>query len=582
MKKRLLITVIVMILVMTMIAGCGQSKVPATDSKGDQTTSGSDKTGDRGSTKYLTGIELFKQGVSDYQYDYGQVKKWDNKLTVTFGRPMDLNAQEFQKMAEAGEPIENSRWIQYFREALNIECVYELTNPIQADYEQQLILGMSSNDLPDIFLVFTQSLINQMAEAGIIHDLTNIYQANVNRTLGDLIEAEGTEIYGTAMVDGKLYAIPQKMPSTNSYNHCWVRRDWLEKFGLDLPKTMDDVKNIAKIFKENLPDNIGLMFSNSYLYEYPGIFWAFGGQQNSSRNQWIEKGGKLVFAEIQPEMKGGLKWIRDMYASGLINPEWATEDTWAALKNYVATNRCGIFYGPHWYGFSLQAYEQSDSMDETADWIACGLPVGIPDLDIQIPANNVIDGWICVNSDFKTPEVAVHLLNAYTEKLFGKNNEFAKYFASDLNSMMWKASPIWSLSATVDLDPCDIMMKAWDSKTKTMDESKLYGSGLTYWNYIKEGQSAYNYMFGPQDSAFVFVKKTYPQALLWNKHLTGPTKTQVERWSSMQELIDTYFLKMINGEIDIDTGFDQMVAEWSKLGGDQVTREINEIYDQFK
>ncbi|NLM11683.1 MAG: hypothetical protein GX213_13075 [Clostridiaceae bacterium] len=79
-----------------------------------------------------------------------------------------------------------------------------------------------------------------------------------------------------------------------------------------------------------------------------------------------------------------------------------------------------------------------------------------------------------------------------------------------------------------------------------------------------------------------FVKKTYPQTLLWNKHLTGPTKTQVERWSSMQELIDTYFLNMITGKIDIDTSFDQMVAEWNKLGGEQVTRDVNEIYNQFK
>lgn len=46
----------------------------------------------------------------------------------------------------------------------------------------------------------------------------------------------------------------------------------------------------------------------------------------------------------------------------------------------------------------------------------------------------------------------------------------------------------------------------------------------------------------------------------------------------MTELLDTYYLKMINGEIDIDTGFDQMVTEWKQLGGEQVTEEVNAEY----
>jgi putative aldouronate transport system substrate-binding protein len=361
------------------------------------------------------GKTLYEQGIQDYQYAAGEMKTYDETLHLTFGRNMDLNSENWLKMAEQGEPIENNRWIQYYRDKLNIECEYSLTNASLGDYNQQILLAMTSGELPDVFHVFDQSMIKQLAEAGAIWDMTEIWQENANETLGHLVESEGTNIYSTGMYDGKLYAIPQKMPSTNSYNHCWVRRDWLEELGLDIPQTMDDVKNVAQAFKEHYEDNVGLMFGNSYMYEYEGIFWAFGGKENKDRNQWVKQGdGTLKFAEILPEMKEGLRWLNEMYEEGLINQEWATEDTWTALSNYVATNRCGIFYGPHWYGFSLQSYEET--MDESADWVPCGLPTGIEGQTPQIPANNTVDGWICVSSACENPEAVVHMLNAYVEK----------------------------------------------------------------------------------------------------------------------------------------------------------------------
>lgn len=576
-SKKLVSVLLVLGLVTTLFSGCGKKE---TQTEGVGTDSASDSAESEAGGGYLTAAELYKGGVADFKYKAGEFKKYEDTLHLTFGRPIDFNATELVAMAEAGEPVENNRWIQYYRDALNIECEYGLTNASGGDYNQQILLAMSAGELPDIFQVYDLSMLSQLAEAGAIWDLTEIYQDNVNETLGNLLESEGTAIYSTGMYDNRLYAIPQKMPSTNAYDHCWVRRDWLEEQGLDVPETMDDVKNIARTFVDNYEDNIGLMFSNSYMFEYQAIFWAFGGGDNNSRDQWLlQPDGKLAYSEVQPEMKEGLKWLNDMYESGLINPEWSTEDTYAALNNYVATNRCGIFFGPHWYGFSLQAFEQT--MDESADWISCGIPTGKEGVEIQVKANNVVDGWLCVNKDCENPEAVIQLLNAYSEKLFGANNDFENFFACKENSSLRKATPLWTLSATVDLDPCESMIRAYDPETGVMKEEELEGAGKTYWNYIKEDMSAYKYMFGPVDSCFSFVHKTYPDIILWNQYQGAPTPTQNDRWSSMQEMIDTYCLKMINGEIEIDSGFDEMVQKWNELGGTQVTAEVNEMYASF-
>lgn len=234
---------------------------------------------------YKTGAELYKEGITDYKYKAGEIMKYDEPVTLTFGRPIDFNASAFVKMAENGEPVTDNRWIKLYREKVNVNAEYALDNASGTDYGQQLLLAMTAGELPDVFLISDLSMLNQMAEAGVIMDLTEIWQANANETLGKLVEAEGTAIYGASMVDGKLYAIPQKMPSTNEYDHLWVRRDWLKEQGLEMPKTMADVKNIAKVFKENYEENVGLLFGNNYMWDMQAIFWAFGGGNNKNRDQ---------------------------------------------------------------------------------------------------------------------------------------------------------------------------------------------------------------------------------------------------------------------------------------------------------
>ena len=95
------------------------------------------------------GKTLYEQGIQDYKYAAGEMKKYDEPLHLTFGRNMDLNAENWLKMAQQGEPIENNRWIQYYRDKLNIDCEYALTNANLGDYNQQILLAMASGELPD-------------------------------------------------------------------------------------------------------------------------------------------------------------------------------------------------------------------------------------------------------------------------------------------------------------------------------------------------------------------------------------------------------------------------------------------------
>ena len=65
--------------------------------------------------------------------------------------------------------------------------------------------------------------------------------------------------------------------------------------------------------------------------------------------------------------------------------------------------------------------------------------------------------------------------------------------------------------------------------------------------------------------------------MIWPVSYTHLDVYKRQRWSSMQEIIDTSYIKMITGEEDVDEGFDKMVSDWMAAGGDKVTEEVNAI-----
>lgn len=574
MKRRIswIMAALVLISAISVLGGCS----PAESETASKDTSGSAASGQTTDSPANTGTSqaLSATGVGETQYAAGTYKKFDDLITVTFGNIIDENSDGVLAMEANGEPLEDNRWTRYIQEELNIKSEYELLVATSPDYNQKLLLAMSSGTLPDVFLVNDLSVLKQLAESGAIADMTSVYKENVNETLRDIMEYEGTEIYNPVTFDNKLYAIPVKMPSTNGYNHCFVRQDWLDELKLDRPETMEDVHDIAKAFIENYDNNIGLMLNEEYVSESKGIFWAFGGT-TAVRKYWEAlDDGTVGFSEVQPAMKGGLAWLRDMYAQGLVNKEFSTQDIAKAFE-YVANNQCGIFFAPHWYGFRLQSAEAS--MDDTANWVAAGLPTGIEGEETKVYATNTFDGVYCVNANFEHPEVLVHILNAYSEKLFGADNDFDNFFACPENSGCWSTAPVHVLHPLVDLTPHQQMKDALENGT----QAQLTGSGKSYQAYIDEGLSAYQYMFGPKDSCFNFVDDTYPDIVQWNTYYGAPTPTWADRWSTMQELIDVTYLKIIQGQVDLEEGFDKMVQEWNSIGGEAVTKEVNEIYATY-
>jgi putative aldouronate transport system substrate-binding protein len=61
----------------------------------------------------------------------------------------------------------------------------------------------------------------------------------------------------------------------------------------------------------------------------------------------------------------------------------------------------------------------------------------------------------------------------------------------------------------------------------------------------------------------------------------APTETMTSKMSTLTDLQDEVFTKIILGEESIDA-FDKFVEDFNALGGEDITREVNEWYDSVK
>ena len=55
----------------------------------------------------------------------------------------------------------------------------------------------------------------------------------------------------------------------------------------------------------------------------------------------------------------------------------------------------------------------------------------------------------------------------------------------------------------------------------------------------------------------------------------APTETMVKRWSTLKDMQDETFTKIIAGSESIEA-FDSFVEQWKSLGGDTIAQELKD------
>ena len=222
-----------------------------------------------------------------------------------------------------------------------------ITVPSNDEYITKVNLLIASDEMPDIITDSSVLEYYKHVSQGLFIELTDLLEKYGQNILAAR-PAENFE--NLKWTDGKLYVISSSV--NPGYDGMMVRKDWLDKVNLPVPETLEDFKNVAKVFAENDMNGNGKADELGYggwnpsdpIIPFNAFFCAYGANPYG----WILKDGKVVHGGLQTETKEAVKFLSQMYAEGLIDPEYLTTDR-TKLNEKVGTERVGLLTDQLWY-----------------------------------------------------------------------------------------------------------------------------------------------------------------------------------------------------------------------------------------
>ncbi|SDE26646.1 putative aldouronate transport system substrate-binding protein [Paenibacillus sp. UNCCL117] len=507
-----------------------------------------------------------------------QNAKYDPPIEITTAKQM-YNAAKFV----GGQTNDKNVWTDLFERELGIKLKYAWTTPEGADYKSKVNVTIASNALPD-FMQVNDSQLGQLAENELIADLTEVYNKYASPDLKKVMDNAGNALK-MATLNGKLMALPLPAASVDQAQLVWIRADWLKKLNLPEPKTMADLYAISEAFATKDPDDNGkadtygialyksFNTNNASLMGFVNGFHAY-------YDQWIEdKSGNLVYSSIQPEMKAALLKLKEMYKVGQIDKEFSVKDRTKAIQD-LSSGKNGINFAT--FSAPTTTYQAGYDLDPKTDWKPYPL-LSVDGSPVKAQITPDAAGYFAVSKASKHPEALILLANKVIEQYKNMKTADDPYFFSINNYHLYTDLGSF-IPTTRNLEK----YKAIDEAMKSKLSDKLTGDQLTDYNHIQsflKGESpkmwSVNKIYG-EGGAFSINQSYYDKGLYSRSLYYGPpTPSMIEKKASLDTLQSTVFTKIIMGN-DAPDEFEKFVSDWSKLGGEQITKEVNEWYRNNK
>lgn len=506
--------------------------------------------------------------------------KYDPPITLTSVRIIN---DTFKFME--GQTIDNNMWTKALEDKLGIKIKYDWV--VSGDQpggqgEQKMNVSIASGDLPEVIPVNAKQL-QQLQDAGELEDLTAVYDKYASPFLKEILNQDGPSALASATFGGKLMAIPNTGSSMDGAAMIWIRTDWLQKLGLEPPKTMDDVLKISDAFTNQDPDGNGKkdtygIAMNKDLY---GGFADITGLMNGFHaypKQWIkDAGGNLVYGSIQPEMKQALGALQELYKKGQIDKEFGVKDGGKEAE-LTSSDKIGMEFGQMWN--PLFPLVDNKKNNPNAQWQSYAL-VSNDDQPVTPQVGFSTGQYYAVKKGAAHPEAVIKAMNLFVETGWGETTtpeNYAAYFTSE-GFEKFKMMPFQAWPARKNLDIYLHVTAVMDSKDTTQlnaEEKDNYSKIASFLDGTSKDPLnwAYERIFAKEGSFKVIDNYVSNNLLKMTEFYGAPTPAMVEKDSTLQKREIETFTKIIMGD-SLDN-FDKFVTEWKKLGGDQITQEVND------
>ena len=255
-----------------------------------------------------------------------------------------LTIKVFQWVVENQQvDFENLWFYKELEKKTNIKVEWEAVK--DGDWNTKLNLMLASGDWPDV--IMRGGLSKDMVEdfgpnQGILlplDDLIKEYMPNYSSRLGmNNVSAS------LPSSDGQMYFIGNL--TAQNINHdgtFFINKAWLDKLGLEIPTTVDELTEVLRAFRDGDPNGNGLKdeipFSAAEIHHQTSGVYNHFAMFGVPLQRWvyavIDEENKVVFPGYMDGFRAAVEWLNLCYTEGLLDPEAMTQDSngWGTKVN---------------------------------------------------------------------------------------------------------------------------------------------------------------------------------------------------------------------------------------------------------
>jgi putative aldouronate transport system substrate-binding protein len=265
---------------------------------------------------------------------------------------VELTVEVFDRGTDGGksDPTKNN-WTDWIQKKLLEDENIKVTFIPVSRWDENTALNnlMAAGTAPDVCASYSGELITMYSELGGLFDMAPY----IDTTLKDLKAFLGPDqaLPGRDLITrnrnsetGKIYSIPARRMNTARLN-LFIRKDWLDKLGLAIPKTPEEYFQALVAFKEKDPGNIGkdkvVPFSMTFDTRWTAgtILESFIDPGLSLKDRWVYTVIDRYF--FLPGYKEGVRFLNRMYNAGLVDRDFPLYKSDDDMFNIVKTGAVG-------------------------------------------------------------------------------------------------------------------------------------------------------------------------------------------------------------------------------------------------
>ncbi len=472
---------------------------------------------------------------------------------------------------------EDAEMITYIEDLFDVNL--EVWNLENRRYEDLLDLKLAQGNIPDLLRIRQPHDLLKYQMQGVLAEIpVDVLEEHAPHIVKRIRDYDSRYLeYGK--INGALYGIPV-INQTNIYRTPVVyRQDWLEKLGLDIPRTLEEFEKVMYAFAKGDPDGNGQQ--DTYGLSKEGmnvVFGAFGQSVFTEQLYFNQKNDRLVIGALEPEMKNALAYLQKWYQDGIIDPEFITGEnkggykhlSHAFINSRIGMTSMGNYY--HWtqdgdYSilnekdeeipveamFNVHELQQKNA---TAD-VEFGPPVTGPDGLRGSKGYNLLMSFITIGADaVKEP--------GKLEKIL----EILDYVSAN-------SDPAEQIKMEYGLPG-----KHWDWSSSSSGEFHIlppYNRMENYTNMIGSsiGMAVPGASIGKREQWAASEGLT--ENGIYNQ-LEVATPALIRYSSELIHMRDRAYISIITGDQPVES-FEPFVEEFMEAGGQQVLTEANKWYN---